>query len=267
MNPVSDVTLRALHGVAASFHLIQGIYGETLVNTAFKDKAEFPVSNPVLEHPLNTIGTYNLAQLAPVFSFLSAANHLWAVSDFSGYLVWVDQRGYNPARWLEYSVSAGLMYYMIAVMSGIIDIKTLVLLAVSNVALQYTGYSIEKDSARAIRHNDERSYDSANRQQITGFLIFAAQMVCIWTAFFTSIAQSNEEVPLLVWFIIFFITALFLAFGILSLAYTRGCLRARHLSEPDFRKIEVGYIILSFLAKTFLMNSVLFGAVSRPPVE
>lgn len=256
MQPISDLTLRILHGSAMGFHLIQGVYGEVLVNTMYKDREEFPIGNPILGKTPNTIGTYDLTQLAPVFSFLSAANHLWAVSDFTRYLQWVD-RGYNPVRWIEYSVSAGLMYYIVAVLSGVIDIKTLVLLVCTNLALQYTGYSIEKDSAL-------KNTDSANRQQVIGFLIFASQMVCIWTAFFTSVAEESNEIPILVWFIIFFITALFLSFGLLSLAYTRGRSGEKtHLVESDFRKIEVGYIILSFVAKTFLMNTVLFGSVNR----
>lgn len=262
MNEITDATLRILHGSAAGFHLIQAVYGEVLVNTAFKDRSVFPVTNPVYQHEDKVIGTYDLSQLAPVFSFLSAANHLWAVSDFQNYLQFVE-RGYNPVRWLEYSVSAGLMFYMIAVMSGIVDIKTLMLLALSNVALQFTGYSIEKDTAHSIRYDDKNSYQVAMRQQVTGFLIFLAQIVCIWTAFFTSVTSFEDDVPLLVWFIIFFITALFLSFGLLSMAYTRGAGKQRGLSERNFKKIEVGYIILSFIAKTFLMNSVLFGSVNR----
>lgn len=268
LGPVTDVTLRALHGSAAGLHLAQGLYGETLVNTLFANKARFPLTNSVLNTE-NTVGTYNVAQLAPVFSFLSAANHLWAVIDFSGYLQWVDQRGYNPVRWLEYSVSAGLMWYMVAVLSGVVDIKPLMLLVLANVALQYTGYSIEKDSAAALRQASAAQYDTAQRQHVIGFLIFVAQLVCLWTAFVTSVTTSDDSVPWLVWLIMVVITALFLSFGLLALAYTRGFVSTstRVLSERDFRKIEVGYIILSFVAKTFLMNAVLFGAVSRPDVN
>lgn len=262
--PVSDVTLRALQGSAAGLHLAQAVYGETLVNTLFAQKSRFPLTNPVLTDQ-HVVGYYDLAQLAPVFSLLSAANHLWAVSDFSGYLHWVDQAGYNPARWLEYSVSAGLMWYMVAVLSGVADIKTLVLLVLTNVALQYTGYSSEKETALALRSTQPAVlYDSAQRQQTLGFLLFVAQMVCVWTAFATSVTTSEDDVPWLVWLIMVVITALFLAFGLLSLAYTRSVRGAAWLSERDFRKIEVGYLILSFVAKTFLMNAVLFGAVNRP---
>jgi len=268
LGPVTDVLLRALHGSCAGLHLAQGVYGEVLVNTLFAGQARFPLTNSVMNDD-HVVGTYNLAQLAPVFSFLSAANHLWAVSDFSGYLQWVDQRGYNPVRWLEYSVSAGLMWYLVAVLSGIVDIKPLVLLVLTNVALQYTGYSIEKDSAAALRQQNEARYEAAQRQHVIGFLIFAAQMVCVWTAFITSVTTSENNVPWLVWLIMVVITALFLSFGLLSLAYTRGFVGGQkpRLSERDFRKIEVGYLVLSFVAKTFLMNAVLFGAVNRPDVN
>jgi hypothetical protein len=263
---VSDVLLRGLHSAAAGLHLVQGVYGEVLVNTKYKDKAQFPATNSVFNGTTTncaSLGSYNLAQLAPIFSFLSACNHLWATIDFERYRKYVDDEGYNPVRWMEYSVSAGLMYYMVAVMSGIVDIKPLILLVLTNVALQYTGYSIEKDSASAINLDDKRSYDSAVRQQVIGFLLFFAQMVCIWTAFATAVTTSEENVPWLVWLIVVFITVLFVSFGVLSVIYTRGYLRQAKFSERHFRKIEVGYIILSFVAKTFLMNSVLFGAVNR----
>lgn len=261
---VSDSTLRGMHIGAAVCHLAQFAYAEALVNTVFKDQGEFPIGNPVLNHPDSTIGTYNVAQIVPIFSLLSAVNHTWSFSDFSGYLTWLD-RGYNPVRWMEYSASASLMYWVMGTLSGIVDVKTLVFLALSNVVLQVGGYSIEKDSASAIRHDDARFYDAAIRQQGMMFLLFAAQMVCIWTAFFTSVAESTEAVPISVWFIIFIITAFFISFGLLSMAYTRGFNKSsRVLSESHFRRVEVGYIILSFLAKTFLMNMVLFGSVSVP---
>ena len=258
---ISDTNLKIMHAVAGSFHLIQGIYGETIVNTLFKNAEKFTLKNPVFNKNIE-IGKYNLAQMAPIFSFLSSVNHIWAVVDSPRYFQWVE-KGYNPVRWIEYSMSAGIMYYMIAALSGIVDIKTLTLLVISNVALQYTGYSIEKDSANAILQNNERSYDSATRQQVIGFLIFFAQVACIWTGFFTSLSTSEQDVPVMVWLIIFIITALFLSFGLLSLAYTRGYLKKKNLSERDFRKIETGYIVLSFVAKTFLMNMVLFGSVNN----
>lgn len=220
----------------------------------------------------------------------SSANHTWALFDFQRYASFVE-KGYNPIRWTEYSMSAGLMTYIIASLSGITDIKTLVGILIANVALQYTGYSVEKLTAQSLRSDDlvckDMLYQGAIREQIIGFLIFAVQMAIVWIAFFTSVAQSDQDVPIYVWTIIFILTALYLAFGLLSVCYTRGVQTTRGAKpsrdnntrgandnnktgflafrETDFRKVEVGYIALSFISKTFLMNMVLFGSVSATP--
>lgn len=300
MLSVSDKTLKILHGSAALCHLIQAAYAEALVNTVYKDKAIFDIANPTYDNT-NVIGSYDLAQLVPIFSLLSSANHTWALFDFQRYATFVE-KGYNPVRWTEYSMSAGLMTYIIASLSGITDIKTLIGILIANVALQYTGYSVEKLTAQSMRSDDlickDILYQGAIREQIIGFLIFAVQMAIVWIAFFTSVAQSDQDVPIYVWTIIFILTALYLAFGLLSVCYTRGASvfntrgakpsrdnNTRGASvfntrddgiptsnksktgfsafrETDFRKVEVGYIALSFISKTFLMNMVLFGSVS-----
>jgi len=271
---VSDKTLKILHGTAALFHLIQAGYGEALVNTVFKNQSSFEISNPTYNNT-NILGAYDLAQLVPIFSLLSSMNHSWALLDFTHYKSFVDQ-GYNPVRWGEYSISAGLMTYVIASLSGITDIKTLIGILLANAAMQYSGYSIEKLTGESIRSENnifaKILYNTAVREQIVGFMLFAVQMSIVWIAFFTSVAQSDQEVPAFVWSIILILTALYLAFGLLSVCYMRGGNRDlgantgfKHFRETNFRKVEVGYIILSFISKTFLMNMVLFGAVTGQP--
>jgi hypothetical protein len=276
MQDISDKTLKILHGTAALCHLIQAAYGEALVNTIYKNKSLFQIANPTYENT-NVIGEYQLSQLVPIFSLLSTVNHSWALFDFQHYKKFVDQ-GYNPVRWGEYSISAGLMTYVIASLSGITDIKTLIGLLLANGAMQFSGYSIEKLVSQSIHDPDDRFaqvlYQSAVREQIVGFIIFILQMAIVWIAFFTSVAQSDQEVPAFVWTIILILTALYLAFGLLSVCYMRGADRKltntgfKAFRETDFRKVEVGYIILSFISKTFLMNMVLFGSVNQPdPIQ
>ena len=270
---VSDHTLKWLHAGAAVCHLIQAGYGEALVNTIYKKDGQFPIANPVINNT-NNLGQYQLTQLVPVFSLLSAVNHSWSFFDFERYKSFVDS-GYNPVRWAEFSISASLMNYLIGSLSGIVDIKTLSGLVFANASLQYIGFSLEKDTGRAINTaNTEISsllYESAKRQEIGGFLIFFGYMAVIWTAFFTSVSESDQNVPSFVWLIIFIITALYITFGLLSICYVRGANRNlsgtgfRKFRETNFRKVEVGYIILSLVAKTFLMNMVLFGSVRTTP--
>lgn len=252
--------LTILHGLAASLHGVQAVYSEVLVNTTYKDKPQFQLTNDVSQHD-SIIASYDLAQLVPLFSMLSMLNHVWSLSDSSGYRQ-VLYQGYNPVRWAEYSVSSSIMTWVIAQLSGITDIKTLTGLMIAGVALQGVGYSVERETAESLLYDDERLYQSAVRQQIIGFLIFATQFAVIWIAFFTSILASDSEVPSFVWAIIIIITLLYLSFGVLSVLYMKSAAKTGGIR--DFRKIEMGYIVLSLVSKTFLMNMVLFGSVSRP---
>ncbi len=271
---ISRSSLKALHGTAALFHLAQFGYAEALVNTKFKDRQGSNLVNVVGSEPGSTegplsvknIGSYDLAQLVPLFSLLSTANHAWSFFDFERYMDYVDNKGYNPVRWAEYSVSASLMVYVVASLSGAIDVKTLSFLVLSNVALQFSGYSIEKDVGTANHSGSRLPMGSAVRQEIVGFLIFLAQLVPIWTAFFTSVSAEDSEAPSFVWAIVFIITALFLSFGIVSVVYllkVRRSFKSERFDLASFRTIELAYLVLSFVSKTFLMNMVLFGSV-RP---
>lgn len=257
---MTDTTLKWTHFGAMLLHLAQGVGGEAVVNTVFQDKGFFPTTNSVAYPPdqlvTNQLGDLQVTQLVPVFSLLSSVNHAWAFFDQARYTNYV-QKGYNPVRWAEYSISAGLMNVVLAALCGWTDVKAYTFLAVANMAMQMTGFSIEQDTAEYLRTRNPAMRRSAIKQQVTGFLVFAAILIPIWVAFFTSLSDSSDDVPTFVWAIIFILSAFYLSFGLVSLAYT---LQWR---KPSFRTIELAYLVLSFTSKTFLANMTLFGAANR----
>lgn len=261
---MSDTTLKWLHFGAMLLHLGQGSAGEAVVNTVYKDQGFFTPTNTVMVPPdkiyPNTLPKFQLTQLVPIFSFMSAVNHGWAFADFKRYLTYVD-KGYNPVRWAEYGLSAGLMNVIIASLSGWTDVKGYTFLVLANMGMQYSGYSIEEETGKFLRTTNPVEYrnlrKSAIKQQVMGFMFFASIMAPIWTAFFTSVNTSDEDedsAPVFVWAIIFIISAFYLSFGLVSLAYTL------QWKKPSFRTIELAYLVLSFTSKTFLANMTLFGA-------
>jgi hypothetical protein len=257
---ISDTTLKILHGTAGSFHLIQAIYAESLVNTIFKNNGQFPITNPIGQE-INYIGSFQLTQLVPFFPLLSSLNHFWALIDFKRYIHFVET-GYNPIRWIEYSLSASIMTFIIAMLSGISDIKTLIGLVIANIGMQFIGYSVEKDTSVTLTTKNKAMYETTLREQISGFIILILTFAVIGVSFVTNVVQ--DEVPGFVWSIIFIIFALYLVFGILSFMYTQSGNPEKH-SSLNFRKVEVGYIVLSFISKTFLTNMVLFGSIQSKP--
>jgi hypothetical protein len=253
---ITDSSLINLQGLASLFHLVQSGYTFGLSNSVFKDKAQFTVTNSQTQLP-----AYNLGNIVGAFPLLAAIDHGWSYINRTKYLDMVNT-GYNPVRWTEYGTSAGLMLFVISQLSGIKDIKLLTLLLGSNVVLQYFGYTTERNTAQ---NNPEQAI-SDNR---TAFFLFISTWVPLFVAFFTSLQESEKKPPEVVYIIIFVMFFLFLIFGLVNLAYIRGKRQKqdkwRSLSVSNFRNIEVGYLILSFVAKTLLTNLTLFGGVNKPP--
>ena len=243
--------LRNLHGIASVAHAAQSAYSFAVTNTN-KDKGLYSIDNAD-----TTLVTYNLGNVVAVFPLLAAVDHAWCFLQPDSYNRMV-QRGWNTARWLEYAGSAGLMFHVIAQLSGIKDVKVLILLFGGNVVMQGLGYMSERAAA-------ENNPLMARLQNSLGFTLFATLWAPILVSFFTELANSETRVPNFVYAIIFVMLSLFLVFGLVSLSYLRGKeARTRFWSEADFAKIEIYYLTLSFVAKTLLTNLTLFGVLGKP---
>ena len=258
---VSTSNLLAMHGVAAIAHLVQSAYTVSLTNTVYKDKG-LKVN---LTNDNKTItDKFPLGNVVAIFPIMSTFNHTWSYFNQSKYLHYVEQ-GYNPVKWTEYSMSAGVMFYLIAQMSGISDIKPLAMLVGGNIALQYFGYKSERDIYKKV---DIKDVENDNN---VGFILFMSLWIPIFIAFFTTIDRSDGSTPDIIYSIIFVMFALFLVFGLVNLAYIRGVKNKsnniKHLEMMDFKNVEMAYIVLSLVSKTLLTNMTLFGTSARDDQE
>lgn len=271
--------LKIFHGVAGTLHLAQFAQAVTMSATLLEDKPGFQVTNDYYDH-FNTkwsnkkVGDkYNLGYVVSAFPLLSAVNHFWALFDFNRYMDFVVE-GYNPVRWSEYSVSAGVMLYLIGQLSGISNLGTLLAMGVANGGLQVQGLVIERQIGLFKNLPFELKgpiRDSLVWQEVSGFMVLLACWVPIFISFFTAISDS-DDVPAFVYGIIFNLFFLFMVFGLISVAYLRGRTgkkvpRKQHYSFRDmalydFRTTEKSYAILSLLAKTSLTQMTLFGILN-----
>lgn len=240
-------TLGWMHFGAALAHGCQAVYGFYLTNVTYKDRGLFQLENAVANGKTLVGQPYRLGNLVSAFPALSTLNHVWSFLDRSGYDQ-VLKQGYNPVRWSEYSVSAGLMYIVIAQLCGINDVKPLGMLALSNAALQYSGYAIERDVA------DNRCQTSAKRGEIIGFTIFISTWLPLFVAFFTSLKQAPGDISGVVYSIVFILFSLMLCFGVVSVLHQRGRI-------TRFETVEKSYLVLSLVSKSLLTNLTLFGAL------
>jgi heliorhodopsin len=142
--------LRALHRWNAALggvHLVQGLLMLAL-GTAFAlpVTASFLELDPVTERlnpDLRTLFELRIAPLVAAFLFLSAAAH-WSLASFGRR--WYERelaRGMNRARWVEYSLSSSVMIVVIALLVGIYDVASLLLLFAANAAMILFGWLME----------------------------------------------------------------------------------------------------------------------------
>ncbi len=148
--PARGGSLRGLYrwnATLGALHLAQG-----LLMLALATGFALPVTSSFLElDPASqqlvpvrdTLFELRLAPLVAAFLFLSAAAH-WSLASFGrGWYGRELGRGMNRARWLEYSLSSSLMIVVIALLVGIYDIASLILIAAANAAMILFGWVME----------------------------------------------------------------------------------------------------------------------------
>jgi hypothetical protein len=206
------------------------------------------------EHRWSSISGYRsvswpMLWLLPVFCLLSTITHLW------GALWWwlrsckryhAMGEELSVVHWYEYSISAGLMTWLLAVMSGQRDLGVLVSLLFLNALLQSYGLQLDRDWA--------------NYKQNTGSLLaqswwlFVSMWLIIFSAFYSSLDQAEQTVPTIVYVIVWWLFSLYCLFGVLPFARWLGFLNDAVVYQKCF-------ITLSTVAKTSLVWMVWFGAV------
>jgi len=240
-------TLRILHGVAGGLHFAQGLAVLLLILTSKEaNNDNWPLVQQGWTAPYKT-WRYKLSSLLPVFPFLSAVNHFGSVG--GAYYTHALASKTNPLRWGEYSLSAGVMLWIIATLSGIVEVRTLVSLMILNVALQWIGYMIEQHVAR----HGPRSKGLVGLLCI-GFALHVAIWVSIVTSFYTVLEENNLKPPPAVYSVIWVMFVLFTSFGLVSAMYALGVIKS-------FEANELSFLLLSLVSKSLLTWLVYFGVL------
>ncbi|MDQ6985931.1 MAG: heliorhodopsin HeR [Candidatus Dojkabacteria bacterium] len=143
--------LRIFNLVMGFFHLAQAVimlmisndYTQTLTTSFIKGvqtgEREFVFSTK----PENFIDI-NLGAAVAVFLFLSAAAHFLLASPmFYNWYVNNLKKGVNYGRWIEYSLSSSWMIIIIAILTGMLDAPSLLLMASLNAMMILFGYVME----------------------------------------------------------------------------------------------------------------------------
>lgn len=150
--------LRRFNVVMGVLHLLQGIAILALANSF-----SLPVTSAFLRLNQSSkklvpvqeeLARLRIGPLVAVFLFLSALAHAALASpSFRRRYERNLQRGVNPARWIEYSLSSSLMMVVISMLVGIYDVVSLVLVFALNAAMILFGWLMELHNQTTERTN------------------------------------------------------------------------------------------------------------------
>jgi hypothetical protein len=247
--------LRRWNGVMAVLHAIQGLLmillAENVPWPLTRTRYEFypetetiaPVSVPWVD--------LNLPLLVAGFLFISALAHtVVATVRYKQYVQYLE-RGMNPYRWYEYSVSASLMIVVIGMLAGVWDGGTLIALFALVAVMNLAGLLMEQRNEGA-EQVDWTPYYLGTFAGLIPWIVIAV-------TFIGSVTASNGEFPE---FVIYIYVSIFIFFNLFAI---NMILQYREWWRwEDYLFGERAYILLSLVAKSILAWQVYFGTLNSP---
>jgi len=255
--PASRITfpgLRRFNFIMGCLHLLQGVLMLWL-STSFSLPVStlylrFDVSAGKLVQNLQDPYTLRIAPLVAIFLLLSALAHFILASWGYNWYVANLKEHINKARWWEYSLSSSIMIVLIAMLVGVYDLSSLILLLSINACMIFFGYMMEL-------HNQTTEKTS---WAAFSFGCFAGIIPWIVIALYTMGANqyADTSVPNFVYGIMI---SLFIFFNIFAV---NQWLQYKQIGRwKDYLYGERAYIILSLVAKSALAWQMFFGTM-RP---
>lgn len=239
---------------AAVLHAVQGvlvlIFSSSFslpFTTAF---VQLNTTTQKLEPVIEKIGSLRIGPVIAGFFFLSALAHLsvslsriheWYLSNLA--------KGINIARWIEYSLSSSLMIVVIAMLVGMYDVVSLMLMFGLNAMMIFFGWVMEL-------HNQ-----TTEKTNWTSYIFGTIAGAIPWIAiaiFLLGAGSGDAKPPTFVYWIFFSIFIFFDIFALnMFLQYKKVGPWKKYLYG------EYAYIILSLVAKSLLAWQVWAGTL-RP---
>ena len=244
--------LRKFNGAMGALHLVQGVlilllstkYSLPVQTTFLRFYSATNTLNPVTD----TIAHLQLAPMIALFLFISAVAH-FSVSTF-GYSWYVRnlKKGINYARWYEYAFSSSIMIVVIAMLCGIYELGSLILIFALNATMILFGLMMEL-------HNQ-----TTQKTDWTSFVFGCFAGFIPWLVlgiyFFGALLPSPGEVPTFLYFVFFSLAIFFNIFAVnMALQY-----RAKGRWK-DYLFGERAYVVLSLVAKSALAWQVFAGTL------
>ncbi len=206
--------------------------------------------NPVLAPAAQTIGNLNIGYLVAIFFFMSAAAHIIIATKYRKRYESDLKKGINKARWIEYGLSASTMMVAIAILSGVYDLSSLIMIFVLDLLMNLMGLVMEEQNQGAKKVN-WLTYWIGCFAGIVPWIVFAIYVT-------GANVYGSGGIPTFVYFIYASMFIFFSSFAVnMYLQYKKTGKWA------DYMYGERMYMILSLVAKTALAWQVFAGTL-RP---
>lgn len=252
-NKTTTQKLKKLNIAAGTLHLLQGllllVLSRSLSIPISGNFLAFNSSSQTLQPATTTLFNLQLPSLIAVFFFLSAFFHFYIAGIYNKRYNSELKIGINKMRWIEYSVSASVMMVAIAVLVGVYDFSSLLMVFSLTAIMNLMGLVMEIHNQTTKETNWLSYYIGC----------FAGAVPWIVVAFYMWLgANQGSPAPTFVYWIFVSIFAFFSCFAVnMILQYKKiGPWR-------DYLYGERAYIILSLVAKSLLAWQV-FGGTLRP---
>jgi hypothetical protein len=247
--------LRIYNLIMGFFHLAQGIVMLIISNSfslpLFTSYLKFDIATSSLTSAPKEIGTLQIGPLVAIFLLLSALAHFLTV--MPGIFPWYTrnlERKINYIRWWEYAFSSSLMIVVIAMLCGLYDLPSLIMIFTLNALMNFFGLSMEV-------HNQ-----TTQRTNWTTFLFGCLAGIVPWIVIcmylFGALSSATTNIPTFVYFIL---GSIFIFFSIFAVNMV---LQYKKVGPwKDYLYGERVYILLSLVAKTLLAWQIFAGTL-RP---
>ena len=251
--PITINRLRKYNFIAGVLHLLQGIAVLLLSKTfTLPISGSFLTFNPTsqsLEPTTKALFHLSLPLLIAAFFFLSAAAHFIIATVYYKQYEAQIKRGINVARWIEYSLSASIMIVGIALLVGIYDAMSLLMLFALVAIMNLLGLVMEVHNQTTKKTNWLSYWIGC----IAGIIPWVVVAITLWLG-----AANGSSAPTFVYWIFVSIFLFFNAFAVnMVLQYKKVGLWKNYMYG------ELVYIILSLVAKSLLAWQVFAGTL-RP---
>lgn len=244
--------LRRYNAIMGFFHLAQGIFMLAITNNftlpVTTSYLSYDISTQAIETVTETIFNIQIGPMVAVFLFISAAAHFLLATVLYGWYVRNLKKHMNMARWYEYALSSSLMIVVIAMLVGVYDLSSLILLFGINAAMIFFGLLMEVHNQTTAKTN------------WTAFIFGCVAGIIPWIVIFlyfsSAIASTGEAIPKFVYAIL---ASIFIFFNIFAINMVLQYKKAGRWKSYLYG--ESAYILLSLVAKSALAWQIFSGTL------